>query len=137
MTGPQTRAMTRREFQQGIAAASVFATSGLAAEAPKNLGAIRGEPTAEKVGLQMLAGGGNAIDAVVAAALAAAIVVPHQTGIGGYGGAATLAVDGGRRITSIDFNTMAPAAMKADTFAVDAAGKVLGDKNKFGWLATG
>src|SRR6187401_2791879 len=95
-------AITRRDFHQviGSATAGIVASRALAAEAASTAGAIRGEPTAEKVGLQMLAEGGSAIDAIIAAALTAAVVVPHQTGIGGYGGAMTLAVDGGRRITS-------------------------------------
>src|SRR5262245_29829453 len=100
-------------------------------------GAVRGEPTAEKAGHKILAAGGNAVDAIVAAALTAAIVVPHQTGIGGYGGHATLAVDGGRKITSIDFNSMAPAAMKPDIFEPDDNGNVAGQKNIYGWLAAG
>src|SRR5437879_2716028 len=115
MSSPPKAPLTRRDFHQmigGTAAGGILASHALAADTSKTTGAIRGEPTAENVGLQVLAGGGNAIDAIVAAALTAAVVVPHQTGIGGYGGAATLAVDGGRRITSIDFNTMSPAAMK-------------------------
>src|SRR5262245_61876208 len=139
MSSPRYGSLNRREFQGAIGAAATgfFTGHALAAEATNAAGAIRGEPTAEKVGLQMLAAGGNAIDAVVAAALTAAIVVPHQTGIGGYGGAVTLAIEGGRRITSIDFNTMAPAAMKPDIFPVDAAGKPVGDKHRVGWLAAG
>src|SRR5213083_1325687 len=99
MSFSRNRSLTRRDFHQVLAGATagVWATSALAADTTNGAGAIRGEPTAEKVGLQMLASGGNAIDAIVAAALTAAVVVPHQTGIGGYGGAATLAVDGGRR----------------------------------------
>ena len=62
---------------------------------------------------------------------------PHQTGIGGYGGHATLAVNGGRRITSIDFNSMVPAAAKNDVFPLDGSGKVIGQKNMYGWLAAG
>jgi gamma-glutamyltranspeptidase / glutathione hydrolase len=73
----------------------------------------------------------------VAAALTAAVVVPHQTGIGGYGGHATLAVDGGRKVKSIDFNSMAPAAAKGDMFRLDASGKVVDQKNMYGWLAAG
>src|SRR5213080_4370228 len=110
------RSMTRREFgaQAAGATAALAAAGALAQNESSPHGIIRGEPTAEKVGLQVLAEGGNAVDAIVAAALTAAVVVPHQTGIGGYGGAVTLAVDGGRRITSIDFNTMSPDAMKPD-----------------------
>jgi gamma-glutamyltranspeptidase / glutathione hydrolase len=130
--------LTRRDFHQILAGATAGVWAGaLAADTTNAAGAIRGEPTAEKVGLQILAGGGNAIDAIVAAALTAAVVVPHQTGIGGYGGAATLAVDGGRHMTSIDFNTMSPAAMKPDIFPVDATGKPIGDKHRVGWLAAG
>src|SRR5262245_47804663 len=115
--------ISRREFSRQLAGATagLAAIGTVAAEGDgKSLGAIRGEPTAEKVGLQTLAAGGNAIDAVVAAALTAAVVVPHQTGIGGYGGAATLAVDGGRKVISIDFNTLSPAAMKLSVFPRDA-----------------
>src|SRR5882724_3046393 len=111
-------AISRREFSRQLAGitAGLAASTANAADDSTAVGVIRGEPTAEKVGLQILSAGGNAIDAVVGAALTAAVVVPHQTGIGGYGGHATLAVDGGRRITTIEFNSMAPAAAKADMF---------------------
>lgn len=129
--------LTRRQFQQSAAAAAgvLVASSAQAADAPA--GAIRGEPTAEKVGLQVLAGGGNAIDAAVAAALAAAIAAPHQTGIGGYGGHMTLYAAKAGKLTAIDFNSHAPAAARPDMFPLDAAGKVLGQKNMYGWLAAG
>jgi len=117
--------------------AGVAAATGISAQESHAAGAIRGEPTAEKTGLEILAGGGNAVDAVVGAALVAAVVVPHQTGIGGYGGHATLAVENGRRITSLDFNSLAPAAMKPDVFPLDSSGKVIGQKNMYGWLAAG
>jgi gamma-glutamyltranspeptidase / glutathione hydrolase len=129
----------RRTFHSqltGVAAG--LATAGaMAAEATGPAGAIRGEPTAEKTGLEILAAGGNAVDAIVGAALVAAIVVPHQTGIGGYGGHATLAVENGRRITSLDFNSLAPAAMNPDVFPLDGNGKVIDQKNMYGWLAAG
>jgi gamma-glutamyltranspeptidase/glutathione hydrolase len=132
------RSITRRQFHQQMAGAAALATASRAvAEGPSTPGAIRGEPTAEKVGLKVLGEGGNAIDAVVAAALTAAVVVPHQTGIGGYGGHMTLAVDGGRKITSIDFNSIAPAAATDDMFPLDAGGRVIGQKNMYGWLAAG
>src|SRR3954471_15171610 len=110
--------ITRREFaaQASGATAALAAARVFAQDESSPRGVIRGEPTAEKVGQQILAEGGNAIDAIVAAALTAAVVVPHQTGIGGYGGHATIALDHGRRITSIDFNSLAPAAATPDMF---------------------
>jgi len=84
-----------------------------------------------------LAGGGNAIDAAVAAALTAAIVAPHQTGIGGYGGHMSLYTAKSNKITAIDFNSHAPVAATPDMFPLDAAGKVVGRKNMYGWLAAG
>ena len=72
----------------------------------------------------MLADGGNAIDAVVAAALAACVAAPHSVGIGGYGMSAVIAFEGGRRLIAIDGNTTAPAAMRADMFRPDAKGKL-------------
>src|SRR5437762_8872523 len=132
MPGPMSHAnnpsISRRQFNQqaAVATAALAAVGTSLADDTGAAGAVRGEPTAEKVGQQILAAGGNAIDAVVAAALTAAVVVPHQTGIGGYGGHATLAVDGGRRLTSIDFNSMAPAAARGGMFPKDASGKGIG-----------
>jgi gamma-glutamyltranspeptidase/glutathione hydrolase len=131
--------VTRREFSRQLASATagLAAASAMAAEEGGAPGVIRGEPTAEKVGQQILAAGGNAIDCIVAAAVTAAIVAPHQTGLGGYGGHMTLAVEGGKRVTSIDFNSMAPAAATSDMFKLDANGRVAGQKNMYGWLAAG
>jgi gamma-glutamyltranspeptidase/glutathione hydrolase len=100
-------------------------------------GAVIGEPTATKVGGRILADGGNAVDAAVAAALAAAVVSPNNCGIGGYGGHLTIALAGGKKITSIDFNTAAPAAARPDMFALDDKGAVRDRANEFGWLASG
>ena len=133
--------VSRREFVQHTAAGALgLAVAGGAvatAADEEQVGVIRGEPTAEKVGLQVLASGGNAIDAAVAAALAAAVVAPHQTGIGGYGGHMTLALAGTGRIASIDFNSAAPAAATSDMYPLDASGKVAGQANMYGWRAAG
>jgi gamma-glutamyltranspeptidase/glutathione hydrolase len=97
---------------------------------PNSAGAVVGEPTAAKVGGEILARGGNAVDAAVAAALAAGVAAPHQCGPGGYGGHMTIAM-AGKKVTSIDFNSRAPAAMREDT------GLVNGRLNPHGWLAAG
>src|SRR6185503_13296363 len=123
------------------AAASLFSPRLLlAADELRNTsarGAISGEPTAEKVGEQVLATGGNAIDAIVAAALTAAVASPHNTGVGGYGGHMTVALASGKKIISIDFNSAAPAAAREDMFAPDQNGSVRTRPNEFAWLAAG
>lgn len=100
-------------------------------------GVVSGEPTAEKIGAQVLAGGGNAVDAIVAAALTAAVAAPAMTGIGGYGGSYTFASADGKRVVSIDFNSTAPAAARPDMFPLDEKGTVRGNVNTYGWLAAG
>ena len=100
-------------------------------------GHVIGEPTADKVGRQVLASGGNAIDAIVAAALVAAVAAPNQTGIGGYGMSATIAPAGGGPIVSIDGNSTAPSALRADSFKSGPDGNVPGRVNQTSWLATG
>lgn len=100
-------------------------------------GAIRGEPTAEKIGQEILATGGNAIDALVAGAFACTVTSPQMTGIGGYGATLIIAPPDGRNVICIDANSAAPAAARADMFKPDAAGKVPGRVNELGWLAAG
>jgi len=100
-------------------------------------GVVSGEPTAEKAGAEVLARGGNVVDAIVCAALTAAVASPHNTGIGGYGGHMTIALAKGGRATSIDFNSTAPAAARDDMFPLDEKGNVRGAVNQFGWLAAG
>lgn len=99
---------------------------------PKGL--VKGEPTAEKVGQQVFVDSGNAFDAIVASALTAAIAAPYQTGIGGYGGSAMLATAGGRKIVAVDFNSAAPSDMTPDLFQ---RMQPLGNRQRYGWLATG
>ncbi len=134
--------LSRRELLKltGAAAAGVLrAHRPLLAAAPGDdeLGCVVGHPTGEQVGMKVLADGGNAIDAVVAAALAAAVAAPNQTGIGGYGMHAAIAIRDGERIAAIDGNSAAPAAMRADTFKPGPNGKVPGGVNQTGWLSAG
>jgi len=100
-------------------------------------GVVRGEPTADKIGAEVLASGGNAVDAMVAAALAAAICAPAMTGIGGYGASLMIASADGKKIVAIDANSAAPAAARPDLFPVDGKGNVPSRVNEIGWLAAG
>jgi gamma-glutamyltranspeptidase / glutathione hydrolase len=100
-------------------------------------GIVTGEPTAARIGGEVLAGGGNVVDAIVAAALTAAVASPHNTGIGGYGGHMTIALVREKKVTSIDFNSTAPAAAQEDMFAPDKNGKARAATSQFGWLAAG
>lgn len=128
----------RRAFR--LAAGTIAAAPFVLRAAEKSAtphGAISGEPAAEKVGAQVLADRGNAVDAIVTAAFTAAVASPAMTGIGGYGGSFIFASADGKRVTSIDFNSTAPAAARPDMFAPDEKGAVRGGIHMYGWLAAG
>ena len=124
------RPITRRAaLRLSVTAAGAVATTLTfprvlrAAAAPAHPhGVVRGEPTADKIGAEVLASGGNAVDAVVASALAAAVCSPAMTGIGGYGTAIMIASADGKKVVAIDANSAAPAAARADLFPLDAKG---------------
>jgi gamma-glutamyltranspeptidase / glutathione hydrolase len=84
-------------------------------------GLVMGEPKAAEVGNRVLQDGGNAIDAIVAGALAGTIHAPNQYGIGGYGGHMVMRLANGA-IRCIDFNTTAPANAKVTTYGWQASG---------------
>lgn len=133
--------INRRHF---LAVASAAATCTVAPRITRGdlrprstLGYVVGEPFVEPIGMEILARGGNAIDAIVTTAFAGAITQPHQTGIAGYGAHGVFAVDGGHKVVAIDANSVAPQGLTADIFKPDANGQVPGRKNHHGWLAAG
>ena len=134
---------TRRDFLAAAATAAAAATLAprfaFAAQesSASSSGAIVGDPVAAKIGERILREGGNAIDAAIATAFAATVASPSKCGVGGYGGHAMIALAGGRKITAIDFNSVSPAAMRADVFPLEANGRVKGGVNSTGWLAAG
>jgi gamma-glutamyltranspeptidase/glutathione hydrolase len=99
-------------------------------------GTVVGNIAGSQAGLKVLADGGNAIDAAVAAALTSCISGPNRCGIGGYGGHMVVAMAGHRPV-SIDYNTMAPAAATPDMYPLDEKGNVIGRINFTGWKAAG
>ena len=78
---------------------------------------------------------GNAVDTAVTAALTAGVTELPACGIAGYGGHMVIAMADGR-ITAIDYNSVAPAAMRRDIFTPDANG-VVPDAHDHGWLSAG
>ncbi len=73
-------------------------------------------PLGSAAGNEMLTQGGNAVDAVVAAALTMAVVGPYHSGLGG-GGFAVIKVPQGE--FAFDFREVAPAGASHDMFLKD------------------
>src|ERR1043166_7017572 len=81
-------------------------------------GCVVGHAQGALAGQEVLEAGGNAVDAAVTSALVAGVVALPGWGFGGYGGHMTIAL-AGKKVTSIDFNTAAPAAAKPDMYPLD------------------
>jgi gamma-glutamyltranspeptidase/glutathione hydrolase len=75
-------------------------------------------PVAAQAGLETLQAGGNAFDAIVAAAFTEAVVEPAHNGVAGYGGAAVGYHVGEQRVVCVDYNTEAPRAAHPSMFEV-------------------
>jgi gamma-glutamyltranspeptidase / glutathione hydrolase len=90
-------------------------------------------------GARMLEVGGNAIDAVVAAAFTGFVVEPSNCGLGGYGHLALFLAET-RQLVSVDHYVRAPAAARPDMFGVDESEprtyygwpRVIGRRNEWG-----
>jgi gamma-glutamyltranspeptidase / glutathione hydrolase len=84
-----------------------------------------------EAGVRMLEEGGNAIDAVVAAAFTGYVVEPANCGLGGYGHMALFLAATGQ-LVCVDHYVRAPAAARPDMFEVD----VSQPSTYYGWPTT-
>ena len=110
------------------------ATTELPKASGKNGVVVSTQHEASKIGLQVLAEGGNAIDAAVAVGYALAVADPCCGNLGGGGFMLIHLADG--RETFINFREKAPLASTSDMY-LDAQGKVDKQLSRNGYLAVG
>jgi gamma-glutamyltranspeptidase / glutathione hydrolase len=90
-------------------------------------------PLATQAGVDILARGGNAIDAAVATTLAISVVEPFSAGIGGGG---FMVVKVGDEMKTLDFRERAPQKASRNMY-LDAQGKIRPNVSLEGHLAAG
>ncbi len=93
------------------------------------------EATATRVGLKVLKGGGNAVDAAVAVGFALAVTLPRAGNLGGGGFMLIHMAESGETL-ALDYREEAPAAAGRDLF-LDADGKVDNQRARFSYLSAG
>src|SRR5271170_7372412 len=89
---------------------------------------------ASRVGVQIMQGGGNAVDAAVATGFALAVVHPAAGNIGGGGFMLIRMADG--KAHFLDYREKAPAAATRDMF-LDAQGNVIPGASEVGYKSIG
>ncbi|MBE7729708.1 gamma-glutamyltransferase [Komagataeibacter sp. FXV3] len=105
---------------------------GLAPMPGRHAMVVSAQDLASHVGADILAHGGNAVDAAVAVGYAMAVVYPAAGNIGG-GGFMTLRTPDGH-VTFVDFREHAPGAA-TPTMYQDASGHVIAGASTAGWRA--
>ena len=96
-----------------VRAGTTFQTEKRAVAAARGM-VVTNHPLASAAGAEMLAGGGNAVDAAVASLFALTVVEPMMVGVFGAGHAHLFLA--GRAHTVIDGYTTAPAAARPDMY---------------------
>jgi gamma-glutamyltranspeptidase/glutathione hydrolase len=91
---------------EGRAHRAVWGRNGVVAAADQH---------ASLAGIRMLMKGGNAIDAIVAAAAALNVTEPYMSGMGGFGGYMVIWLAADHRVAALDMMGTSPAAASAST----------------------
>ena len=113
--GPGLDGWNRRRF--GVAYAGGASEFGVRPDALGRRGMVASaHPLATQAGLQMLAAGGNAVDAAIATAVAVTVVEPYFSGLGGLGVAAISLPSGETR--TLNFMGRSPRAARPEAFTL-------------------
>ena len=105
-------------------AASTYGVNPALAATGKTYMVASEDEYATKVGADILAAGGNAVDAAVATAFALAVTLPNAGNVGG-GGFAVVRTGKGK-VAALDFRETAPAAATPDMYKDDPKGSLVG-----------
>ena len=96
---------------------------------------VSAEVNASGAGVEVMEGGGNAVDAAVATGFALAVTFPVAGNVGGGGFMLIRFPDG--TATAIDYRETAPSGATRDMFVDDSTGAIRPDLSRRGALASG
>lgn len=111
----------------------LFSVSSVVLAESRQVAVAMPDTFSAEVASEVLASGGNAVDAAIAAQFVLAVTLPEAGNIGG-GGFMLVHKDGAQHF--LDYREMAPGAARRDMY-LDADGEVIPDLSVYGVLASG